>query len=322
MAGMQPGSAGPITAPLGRAWQAALEIGRRRDVRLILLVLAVLLAAGTYVRNMRDVYEGDAYIYWFRIREPQLYLTQLSNAPHGYLYSPAFVQAIWPLLQLPWTVFYGIWLALGTAALVWLLRPFLTLMTLPWVFVTFGIAILAIPRHSLASMNVIVFFGIAVAASFRWPWTWSLMLLTKVTPGIGLLWFLVRREWRNLAMALGVTAAISAVSFAIAPNWWFDWVTVLRNNSTYPEPAFAYHILPLIPRLGISAVMIVVAARFDARWVMPIAVVVALPYIDDTSLIVLAAVPPLLRHDRWTEPDVPARRQSVPASPESAPSPA
>jgi hypothetical protein len=298
---MQVGAIDLGAGTIGRAWRAAIELGRRRDVRLLLLALALLLATATYVRNMRDIYQGDAYIYWFRVREAHLYLTQLSNAPHGYLYSPAFVQAIWPLLMLPWQLFYGIWLGLGTITLVWLLRPFLTLATLPWVFVTFGIAVLAIPRHSLASMNVTMFMGLAVAAGFRWPWTWSLMILTKVTPGIGLLWFVVRREWRNLAIALGATAAISAVSFVIAPNLWFDWITVLRNNAGYPEPDFAIHVLPLIPRLVIAAVMVVVAARLDAKWLMPIAVVIAMPYIADTSLIVLAAVPTLLRRDRWTE---------------------
>jgi hypothetical protein len=298
---MQAGAVDSSAGTIGRAWRAALELGRRREVRLLLLALALLLAGATYVRNMRDIYQGDSYIYWFRVREAHLYLTQLSNAPHGYLYSPAFVQVIWPLLMLPWQLFYAIWLGLGTITLVWLLRPFLTLVTLPWVFVTFGIALLAVPRHSLASMNVTMFMGLAVAAGFRWPWAWSLMILTKVTPGIGLLWFVVRREWRNLVIALGVTAAISAVSFVIAPNLWFDWVTVLRNNAGYPEPDFAIHLLPLIPRLAIAAVLITVAARFDARWVMPIAVVVAMPYIADTSLIVLAAVPALIRGDHWTE---------------------
>jgi hypothetical protein len=304
--------------PIGRRWQAILAFGRRRDVALLLLGLALLLAGATYLRNVREFYEGDSFIYWSRVRDASLYLTNPSvdNAPHGYLYSPAFVQAIWPLLMLPWHAFYAIWLGLGTITLVWLLRPFLTLVTLPWVFVTFGIAVLAIPRHSLASMNVTMFMGIAVAAGFRWPWTWSLMILTKVTPGLGLLWFLVRREWRNLVIALGFTAVVSAVSFAIAPNWWFDWVTVLMNNSKYPEPDFAIHFLPLIPRLAIAAVMIVLAARYNAKWVMPIAVVLAMPYIADTSLIVLAAIPPLLRRDAWTEARLPAPAPTaVPASP-------
>ena len=36
--------------------------------------------------------------------------------------------------------------------------------------------------------------------------SWAFVLLTKVTPGIGLLWFAIRRRWRDLAIALGVTA--------------------------------------------------------------------------------------------------------------------
>jgi hypothetical protein len=126
--------------------------------------------------------------------------------------------------------------------------------------------------------------------------------LTKVTPGIALLWFVVRREWRNLGIALATTAAIVAVSFVIAPSLWFDWATALKNNSSYPEPAFAYHILPLIPRLVIAAVMVAVAARDNARWVVPIAIVVAMPYIADTALIILLCVAPLLRGDSWTLP--------------------
>jgi hypothetical protein len=78
----------------------------------------------------------------------------------------------------------------------------------------------------------------AVVAGFRWPSAYAFLLPTKVTPGIALLWFVVRREWRNLAIALATTAAIVAVSFVIAPNLWFDWATVLRNDSTYGEPAF------------------------------------------------------------------------------------
>jgi hypothetical protein len=293
------------------------EIRRRRDVSLILLALTALLAAGVFARGMLDVYKGDAYGYWSAVRLPHLYITALATGPHGYLYSPAFVQMIWPILMLPWEWFYGIWLALGLATLVWLLRPALTIATLPFVFITFGVWLLAIPRHSLASMNVTMFMGIAIAAGFRWPGTWSLLVLTKVTPGISLLWFLVRREWRSLMIAFGFTAAVCAVSFVISPGWWFDWVTVIRNNSQYPEPDFAIRFLPLIPRLIIAAAMVVLGARYDAKWVMPFAAVMAMPYISDTSLIVLAAVPPLLRHDAWTEP-----RRSKPVSALSATAPA
>jgi hypothetical protein len=299
---MEGAASAQIPDRVAGAWQAAQEFGRRREVRIAVLALAMLLAGASYIRFMHDIYKGDSWIYWSAVHSPNVYVTAQGSAPDGYLYSPAFIQILWPILSLPWEVFYGIWLAVGTVAVLWMARPWLSLLLFPPVFITFGIALLAIPRHSFASVNVTLFYGLAVAASFRWPATWSLLLLTKVTPGLGVLWFAVRREWRNLAIALGATAAIVAVSFAIAPNLWFDWITVLKNNSSYPEPSFAYHILPLLPRLVIAAVVVVVAARYDARWAMPIAALIAMPYIWDTSLMVLLGIVPLLRNDGWTRP--------------------
>jgi hypothetical protein len=295
------------------ALAAGLDLARRPQVRRAVLTLAILIAVAAYVRMMLNPFRGDAYGYWLAPRGKQLYMTALLDAPHGYLYSPAFIQIMWPFLALPWEVFYGLWLGVIMVAAVWVCRPWLTILVLPWVFITFGIPLLQVPRHSLSSANVYFFMGLAAVASFRWPWTYSVLFLTKVTPGITVLWFVVRREWRNLAIALGATAAISAVSFVLAPGWWFDWITVLKNNSTYPEPAFAIHFLPLIPRLALAAILVVVAAYFDARWVLPIAVVLAMPYIADTALIILVCVAPLLRRDSWTEG--PARQ---PVEPEPA----
>jgi len=288
--------------PARRALSATLEFTRRPMVRRAVLVLALLLAGAVYVRQFSYMYRGDAYLYWEAIRKEHLYITQLQDAPHGFLYSPAFIQSVWPLLSLPWEVFYAIWLAVYIAALVWICRPWLTLAVLPWVFITFGIALLQIPRHSVSSGNIYLYMGLAVVAGFRWPSAYAFLLLTKVTPGIALLWFVVRREWRNLAIALGTTAAIVAVSFAIAPNLWFDWYTVLRNNSTYGEPAFAIRVLPLLPRLVIAAAMVAVAAHYNARWVLPIAIVLAMPYVADTAFIILLCMAPLLRGDSWTLP--------------------
>ena len=54
--------------------------------------------------------------------------------------------------------------------------------------------------------NIQILLALAVAKGLRHPAAWAIVLLTKVSPGIGLLWFLVRHEWRNLAIALAVTA--------------------------------------------------------------------------------------------------------------------
>ena len=43
--------------------------------------------------------------------------------------------------------------------------------------------------------NVHLLIAAAIALGFSYPWTWSFVLLTKVTPGLALVWFAVRREW-------------------------------------------------------------------------------------------------------------------------------
>jgi hypothetical protein len=291
-----------VPRPLRRRYADARSWADRALVRRGILALAVLMAAAVYVYYLRNVYEGDAYGYWQSIRWEHLYqnATASGAAPQGYLYSPAFDQALWPLLSLPWLLFHAVWLGLLTALLAWMARPWLACL----LFATFlvpGIDLLAVPRHYLSSGNIFLPMALAVVAGFRWPWTYSFLLLTKVTPGIGLLWFLVRREWRNLFIALAATAAVVAVSFAFSSNLWFDWVNVLKSNAGYSEPGFALHLLPLLPRLVIASLMTVVAARYDARWVVPIAAMIALPYITDTALIMIVGVVPLLRHDAWTE---------------------
>jgi hypothetical protein len=291
-----------VPGPLRRWYADARSWADRASVRRGVLALAILMAAAVFVYYLRNVYEGDAYGYWQSIRWENLYqnTTASGAAPQGYLYSPAFDQALWPLLSLPWLVYHAIWLGLLTALLAWMARPWLACL----LFATFlvpGIDLLAVPRHYLSSGNIFLPMALAVVAGFRWPWTYSFLLLTKVTPGVGLLWFLVRREWRNLFIALAATAAVVAVSFAFSSNLWFDWVNVLKSNAGYSEPGFAIHVLPLLPRLAIASLMTVAAARYDARWVVPIAAMIALPYITDTALIMILGVVPLLRHDVWTE---------------------
>ena len=54
--------------------------------------------------------------------------------------------------------------------------------------------------------NVHILIAVAILLGFKHPWTWAFVLLTKTTCGVGLLWFVVRREWRSLWIALGATA--------------------------------------------------------------------------------------------------------------------
>ena len=143
--------------------------------------------------------------------------------------------------------------------------------------------------------------AVAIVLGFRWPAAWSFVVLTKVTPGIGLLWFAVRREWRQLAIAAGATALVVVVSFLFAPRGvWSEWIGVLLGNANAPIESGSLPV-PLLVRLPIAALVIVWAARGDRRWALPIGCLLALPVIWYGSLSLIVATIPLLRTPRLRE---------------------
>ena len=200
----------------------------------------------------------------------------------AYFYAPAFTQLLGPLHLLPWPWFIALWTILLSAALVW--------QTGLWA----GFALLAVPVFAdLTVANIHLLLAAAIVGGFRWPWLWFLPLITKVTPGIGLLWFVVRREWRNLAIALGVTAALSLLSFAIAPRLWFEWVDTLRAVTRDPDTSFLVPI-PLWIRMVAAIAVVVWGARTDRRWVVPVASMLALPILWINGLAMLVGVVALI----------------------------
>jgi hypothetical protein len=230
----------------------------------------------------------DAYAYW-TTRSGDFYATAETGRIGAYLYSPAFAQVMAPLVALPLAVFTALWTAINFAALWWLLRRW----ALP------SLLFLPIP-FEIISGNVHLLYAVAIVAGFRYPATWALMLLTKITPGVGLLWFVVRREWRALAIAVVVTAAIAAVSFVLDRPAWEQWIAILRADLSGAGQGVLvttgwYLAVPLLPRLVVAAVIVVAAGLTDRRWLIPFAVVVALPVIWLNGLAVLAAVVPLWR---------------------------
>jgi len=229
----------------------------------------------------------DAYAYW-TTRTGDFYAAAETGRIGAYLYSPAFAQALAPLVVLlPLSVFTAIWTAINFAALWWLVGR----MALP--------ALLFLPISlEIISGNVHLLYAVAIVAGFRYPATWALMLLTKITPGVGLIWFGVRREWRSLAVAIGVTAAIAVVSFLVDRTSWEQWLGVLRTDLTGAgQASFStvgwYLAVPLAPRLVVAAAIVAFSAWTHRRWLVPIAVVVSLPVVWLNGLAVLAAVVPL-----------------------------
>jgi hypothetical protein len=252
---------------------------------------------------------ADASTY-YRIHLDDLYGGWYVGGPDAYQYSPVFAQLLAPLHAVPFDVLVAVWRAAALAIVVWLAGPF----SLP-------ILLLSPVASEVNAANINIFLAGAIAAGFRYPGLWSTVLLTKVTPGIGLLWFLVRREWSKLGVALGVTIAVAAVSFLISPGQWIAWLGLVASNTGAQvlTPPFW---VPLAVRLPLAAIAIYYGARLNHRWMVPIGAMIAAPVLYfPTQSIALGALP-FLRTAAGNEVSRIAtwvrRRRGAPLPPEEA----
>jgi Glycosyltransferase family 87 len=211
------------------------------------------------------------------------YLHSEWNDPIAYVYSPAFLQLVSPLTALPWQAFMAVWTAILLFAVRFLTGPRLLAAGLLFPFTAMEVA----------GGNVSLLLAVAIVVGFRWPAAWALVLLTKITPGIGLLWFAVRREWLHLAIALGATGAIIAVSALMLPQQWRDWVDVIIANAG-KGGTWASVPVPLWIRLPIAVAVVVWGARTDRAWTVPVSAMLALPALWYGGISMLLAVIPLL----------------------------
>jgi hypothetical protein len=196
----------------------------------------------------------------------------------AYVYSPAFAQLLWPFTLLPWPVFAAGWTLAAIGCLFW--------MRVPWMIAFPGVI------DDILRGNIHVFLAASIVLALRHPSAWAFGIFTKATPGIGLIWPAVRREWRGLGVALATCAMIFSVSFILSASLWFEWFGLLAENAG--ETARIQVIpLPLVVRLPIAAALIAYAAWTDRAWILPIGVMVGLPNVWTSSTALLAAVPAL-----------------------------
>lgn len=207
----------------------------------------------------------------------------------------------WEMFLVGWTAFLAcllLFLAPGRAALLFLLPPVA-------LEIYYG--------------NVHLLLAAAVVLGFRWPATWAFVLLTKVTPGVGLAWFVARREWRALGIALGATAVIAGVSLVLAPHLWRDWIEVLMASSGRETTWLGSLLGPLWFRVVLATCIAFVGGLAGYRWPVALAVMLAIPALWNITPSVLVALVPLVamdRHDplpsRWP------RRMRLASTPGSA----
>jgi hypothetical protein len=301
--------AAPMTSPHASAFAAASRRWGEAAARLLrrlpplrsletrpLLGLAAAVAAWAVIVIASEPWGRpwgtgqDARCYWqASLANP--YLHSAWNDPIAYVYSPAFLQLVSPLTALPWQLFMAAWTAILIAAVRFLTGPRLLAAGLLFPF----------SAMEIAGGNISLLLAVAIVAGFRWPAAWALVLLTKITPGIGLLWFAVRREWRPLVVVGLATGAIVAASAVVMPQAWRDWVDVVIANAGRGG-TWASVPIPLWARLPAAVVLVVWGARTDRAWTVPVSAMLALPALWYGGISMLVAVI-LVRDDdrarRW-----------------------
>lgn len=217
---------------------------------------------------------GDARS-WHEINLANLYgqATQSLVGAGAFRYAPIIGQLLAPLAGIPWAAFLVGLAAVQIAAVVAMTgRRW-------WVVIAFPPVIL-----ELIAGNIELLMAAAIVLGFRWPATWAFLILTKVTPGVGVLWFAFRREWRALAIAIGTTAVIVAAGVLVSPGLWADWVRALVAMNDLPNPT-PWPSLAI--RLPLAILLLWWAARGDHRWAVPVVALIAMPTIWAVSFALL-----------------------------------
>ena len=204
---------------------------------------------------------GDAPVYYsVDTRDPYRASSVLTAS---FNYTPAFAQFIAPFRAMPFEAFHLLILAVELAALAYLvgapLAALLVIVQAPLVW------------QDLVAANLYIGAGAAAMAGLRYPVFWVFPVLTKATPGIGLLWFAARGEWRSLVIALGATGVIVLFSFLADPDLWWQWLSLSSTNTGALNPD------ALLLRWAMAAGIVVWGARTDRAWTAPLAVAMAYP---------------------------------------------
>ena len=224
----------------------------------------------------------DAFSYWsVDLEHPY---ARIAGEFGAFPYTPVAARLFAPAGLLSWPAFWFAWTALLLGMIGWLgWRQALLVLAFPPV------------ATELYHGNIHLLLAAAIGLGLRYPWTWAFVLLTKVTPGVGLVWFVVRREWRSLGIAIGVTAAIAAVSLAFDFRLWQEWIVdglLPVAGQAVSQPNIP---VPPVVRLPLAIVLVAWGARTDRRWTVPVAAAFSLPLMWLVGLSILAAIPAIER---------------------------
>jgi hypothetical protein len=255
------------------ARRLANRIGHVPAVRLVKPVLLGLSIATAIV----------VWILWYGGGSPRdamaSYNPIYGNQDTPYLWTPAFAQLTAPLRLLSFDDFVAVIRGLEIAAIVAMV-PYAA-----WI-------VLFLPpvAAEVNAANINMLLILAVITSIRYPAAWVLPMLTKPSLGLALTWFAARGEWRKVRSAAVPTLAIVAVSVAISPAAWVQYLQMLLAFADTPGWPFP---IPIWPRIPIAIAIAIVGRRY--RWALPLAAIVGMPRLYFISIAMLIGLVPMLR---------------------------
>ena len=137
--------------------------------------------------------------------------------------------------------------------------------------------------------NIDLFIALALGFGLFWPPAWAFLILSKATPGVVVLWFAARGEWRKFWLVNGVAVLIALPSLVLTPGLWVAWI---RVSTEYAERLWHVdHSGDSSPRRrGDPRCR---GARRNWRWTIAAAGTLAMPGLDWKTASVLLAILPL-----------------------------
>ena len=213
--------------------------------------------------------------------------------PYAYRYPPPLAQFLVPVaLVVPASVFTAGWTVLLMGCLWWLAGRDV------WVM----LALIAFPPVAveLWYRNVHLILAVLLVLGIRrWSGFYAIGASIKLAPGLGIAYLAAAGRWRPAGVALGVGLAILAVSFALSPEAWRQFIDITLARGPLDETGFVG--VPYAVRFAAGLLLVLVAGRLRPRFGEPllvVAVTLALPTLWFTALATLVALYPVMRPGR------------------------
>jgi hypothetical protein len=215
----------------------------------------------------------DAVMYWKAGTSTDLYPESWSVIASGQLPYPPVIAQISTMLQpIGWPAFVLLLTTATFAAFWFCAREWslpLVLVGMPWLFGIGPEAPARILTYALIG-NVQWILAALTVMALRHPALWSIELVTKVTSAAGWWWHVLRGEWRAAATGASVTLVIVALSFALAPAMWMDYLGFAVRNFTAADPPIPTFPIPLGIRLATAVPLLIWGARTNRPWTVPV----------------------------------------------------